>query len=212
MSGHDLDRVRADLATMRNALGVDLPYGEADVWFCAAMAASGGVYAVLTWPNSPVEVTSAWSALPIFAAIGAYVLYLAVKSRRLPPREGARRREYKSGLIAVAVIVPATIAYAKWAKYAGLTPTQGGGCLTALMGATMFLIGVAMPPARYPRSLLIAPSLPLIAFGAFIPLAAPDYCHCLIGLMDMVAVGQAALIEYRHIHRRLMEGENHVGN
>lgn len=33
MSSNDLERVRADLSTVRNALGIGLPWSEADVWF-----------------------------------------------------------------------------------------------------------------------------------------------------------------------------------
>lgn len=176
MSSSDLDRVRADLSTMRSALGIGLPWSEADVWFGAAIAA-GGIYAVLNWPTSPWLVNSAWAAAPLASTLGAYMIYIASRSRRLPPREEPRRREYKAAVIAMAVVIPAALVFAKWGKYVGLTSSQLSGCGLALMGATFLVIGVATPPPRYPRSYLIAGAIPLMVFGVLIPIAPASYSH-----------------------------------
>ena len=212
MSSSDLERLRPDLSSMRNVLGIDLVWSRTDVWFCAAISAAGGLYAVLSWPNSPWEVTSSWAAAPLLSVITVYLVYMAVKSRRLPPREESRRREYKSTLVALVCTVPAVAAYSMWGKHVGMTAVQLSGSVLALMGVAFFVIGVAQPPRRYPRSYFIVGSLPLMAFGMLLPLAPPSYDHSLIGLMGFVELGLAALIVHRDVRRKGDESGDHVGN
>ncbi|HET6882554.1 MAG TPA: hypothetical protein VFI31_20475 [Pirellulales bacterium] len=212
MSSNDLERVRADLSTMRSALGIGLPWSVADVWFCLAIAATAGVYALLSWPNSAWEITSSWAAAPLAAALGPYVIYIAAKSRSLPPRDEPRRREYKSALVAMAFVIPAAVGYAKWGQYVGMTTSQMVGCVLFLMGAAFFVIGVAAPPIRYPRSYFIAPAIPLMLFGLLIPVTPADYRHSLIGLMGLVAMALAAFITHRHVRRQAVEGSSDGGH
>jgi len=213
MSSSDLERVRSDLATVRNALGIGLPWSATDVWFCAAISAAGGLYAVLSWPNAPWEVASAWAAAPLAAALGVYLIYIAVKSRSLPPREEPRRREYKSTLIAFACLIPAAAVYGRWGKYVGMTNMQLVGSALALMGIAFLVVGIAQPPARYPRSYLIVGAIPIIAFGLAIPIVQPPYYHSLIGLMGLVGLGLAAFVMHRHVRRlQSAAGGEHVGH
>ena len=210
MSSNDLDRVQKDLSYMRDALRMGLPWSEADARFTAAIAVAAGVYAALSWPVLPWPVTSAWAAAPLAATLVAYLTYIALKVRRLPQREESRRREYRATIIALAVVTPVAMVYGKWGKYIGLTPAQLAGCVLALMGAAFFVVGVATPPARYPRSYLIAGSLPLMLFGLLIPIAPASYAHSLIGLMGLAALGVAAFITHRHVRRYREETAENV--
>jgi hypothetical protein len=213
MSSSDLERVQSDLSAMRTFLGFGRIWTMADVAFCGALAAAFGVYAVLTWPGSPVEVAGRISSAPIFAAIAAYLGYMAIKSRRLPPREEPRRREYKSTLLAIVGAVPAAVGYAYWSAYVGMTGAQIGGSLLAIIGVTTIILGVSLPaPLRYPRSYFIVPALPLLLFGAIIPLAPPAYTHALIGIMGLASVGLASAVMHRHVRRGLAEEGDHGGD
>ncbi|HVA49437.1 MAG TPA: hypothetical protein VNH11_23930 [Pirellulales bacterium] len=212
MSSSDLERVRSDLSTMRNALGIGLLWSGTDVWFCAAISAAGGLHAALSWPNAPWEVTSAWAAAPLAATLGVYMIYIALKSRRLSPREEPRRREYRSTLVALACLIPAAGVYGRWGKYVGMTKMQLVGSAMALMGIALLVVGVAQPPARYPRSYLIVGALPAIAFGLAIPIVQAPYYHSLIGLLGLVGLGLAAFVMHRHVRRlQSAEGGEHVG-
>lgn len=211
MSG-ELERVRSDLSLMSQCLGLKCPWGMADVWFAAAAAAACGLYAACTWPGSPVAVPRGWAAVPIFASLAAYYAYMAVQSRRLPPREASRRREYRAGLIALACVVPLTLAYTFWGKRMGLTPSQLGGIVVAFIGAALFTVGIAFPPLRYPRSYLLIGGAPLMAFGPVISLAPPEYRSALIGLMGLVALASAAIISYRHLRRQSAEEGEHAAH
>jgi hypothetical protein len=208
MSSNDLKRVQADLSTMHSALGIGSPWSAADVWFCLAIAATAGLYALLCWPNATWEVHSSWAAAPLAATLIAYVLYIAAKSRTLPAREEPRRREYKSTLVAMAFVIPAAVGYAKWGQYVGMTTSQMVGCVLSLMGAAFFVIGVAAPPVRYPRSYFIATAIPLMLFGLLIPVTPADYRHSLIGLMGLMAMALAAFITHRHVRHQAVEGSS----
>lgn len=211
MSG-DLERVRSDLSLMSQCLGLKCPWGLADVWFGAAVAAACGLYAACTWPGSPVAVPRGWAAVPIFASLAAYFAYMAVKSRRLPPRESARRREYRAGLIALACLVPLTLAYTFWGKRMGLTPSQFGGIVVALIGAALFTVGLAFPPLRYPRSYLLIGGVPLMVFGPVISLAPAEYRSALIGLNGLVALGLATILAYWHLQKQSVEESEHAAH
>lgn len=206
-SSGDWERVHSDLSTVRNALGLEQPWSTADVRFCGAISLAAGLYALLSWPGLPVQTGSFWAAAPLLGALGAFFVYMAVKQRSLPPREESRRREYRSTLVALAVALPAVAVYVLWGQRVGMTVMQLAGSLLALIGLAMLVIGIAQPPLRYPRSYLIAGSLPLIAFGLALPLAPPAYHRSLIGLLGFVELGLEALIMHRHIQPVLPAAE-----
>lgn len=203
MSSSDWERIRSDLTTMRGALGFDPPWNIADVRFCGAVAAAAGLYALLSWPGLPLQLSPAWASAPLIGVLAAFMLYMAVKSRSLPPQEASRRREYGSTIVALAVALPATVLYVVWGKYVGMSKVLLGGNLMALIGFAMLVIGIAQPPLRYPRSYLIVGSLPLIVFGLGIPLAPQTYHRSLIGLLGLVEMLVAAVIVYRNVRRNL---------
>lgn len=213
MSSGDWERMRADLSTMRIALGLELPWSTADVRFCGAISLAAGLYALLSWPDLPWQIQSVWAAGPLMATLAIYFVYMAVKQRRLQPREEPRRREYRSTLVAVAVALPALGLYLLWAKHVGLTKMQLAGSMLSLIGFAMLLVGIAQPPLRYPRSYLIGGSLPLTVFGLAIPLSPIAYHRSLIGLLGLVELGVAALIMHRHLQRsQAAQGGADVGH
>lgn len=174
----------------------------------------GGVrlYAALRWPGSPLALPGRWAAVPIFAALAAYFGYMAVKARRLPPREASRRREYQSGVLAMMCVVPLTVAYKFWGDRLGMTASQSGGIVMGVIGATAFIIGVACPPLRYPRSYFLIGGVPLMVFGPAISLAPTDYRSALIGLMGLVVLGSVTIVAYRHLQRQISAESQHAAD
>lgn len=207
----DLERVRSDLSLMSQWLGLRCPWGIADVRFGAALSAVFGMYAALRWPGSPIEVPGRLAAVPVFAALAAYCGYMAVKARRLPAREASRRREYQSGLVAALCIVPLTVAYRFWCDRLGMTASQSGGIVMGLMGAAFFIIGVACPPLRYPRSCFLIGG-ELMLFGPAISLAPAECRSALIGLMGLVVLGSVTIVAYRHLQRQISAESQHAAD
>jgi hypothetical protein len=208
----DLTRVRADLAVMRQAIGIGPPWSMADIWFHAALAAAGGLYALVCWPGAPWEISKNLGGVPILGILGAYAVYMAIKARGLPPRQASRRSEYRSTLVAMACIVPATLIYVAWGRRVGLTRVQSGGVVMAIIGLGALVVGIAQPSLRHPRVYYIAGAIPCVLFGLAIPLANPAYASSLIGLMDLSAVGAVAVVMYLHLRRQQADEGGHGGN
>ena len=91
----ELTRVRQDLATMRQAVGVGLPFGREDVWLSLAWAAAG----------MPLAAWTAWTAVEqwqfgmLLVIPAALVLVLsgavAKKYHRRRARASIRWRQYR---------------------------------------------------------------------------------------------------------------------
>lgn len=208
----DLERVRSDLTLMSQWLGLRCPWGMADVWFGASLSTVFGLYAAFTWPGSPIAVPGRLAAVPILLGFAAYFGYMAVQSRRLPPREAPRRREYRSGLIAMACVAPLAVGYKLWCDRLGLTASQSGGIVMGIIGAALFIIGAACPPLRYPRSYFIVAGAPLTVFGPLISLAPHVYRSALIGLMGLVVLSMATIVVYWNVRGQLSAEREHAAN
>ena len=208
MSTGSIDRVQSDLNAMREALGLGPIWSMADVRFGYALAGSCALLALFRWPGSPLAVPMPWAALPILVTLPAWIVYMAIKSRTLPRREAARRREYRSLVVALLCTFIATIGFQYWATRVGLTTAQQGGVLLALLGSASIIFAIAQPaPARYPRSYSFACGVPLVLFGLAMPSAPREYWHVLIGLMGFTAVGAGSLV-MRHFVQAALAEEN----
>jgi hypothetical protein len=142
MSERDLDRVREDLATMRQAIGLGLPFGSEGVWVSLALAGTGiAVAAVTAWTN-----IATGSATPGSAARWAYVALVVVPAllvfgvmtvvaRRRQARAPLLWRDARLSWVAAAVAVPLYLGFRAWAVKNSIPP----GALTA---ATLFLAGL----------------------------------------------------------------------
>lgn len=144
--------------------------------------------------------------------VTAYAIYMAVKARSLPPRQASRRSDYRSTLIAMACVVPATLIYVAWGRRVGLSGVQSRGAVMAIFGLGMLLVGIAQPSLRHPRVYYIAGAIPCVLFGLAIPLAEPAYASSLVGLLDLSAVGAVATVMYLHLRRQQADEGEHGGN
>ncbi|HEX4131838.1 MAG TPA: hypothetical protein VHZ24_17530 [Pirellulales bacterium] len=206
MSTGNIARVQADLHAMQQALGLGSMWSMTDVRFGYALAGACALLAALRWPGSPLAVAMPWAAVPLLMLLAIWIGYMAVKSRTLPYRELARRREYQFGILVMGCALLASLGYKYWSRLAGLTIPQSGGALLALLGAGTVIYGVAQPaPRRYPRSYCVACGLPTIMFGLALPLVGPEYTEALIGLMGLAAFGAGALAMRHQVLNRLAE-------
>jgi hypothetical protein len=142
MSEANLDRVREDLAVMKQALGVRPPFEDGHVWVCLALAGVGIVVVALTLFTSiatlPVTQGSvahltyiALLVLPVllvFAGVGM----VANRQKALAP---LLWREFRVSLFVAIIAVPLYIGFLIWAVWSGISP----GAITA---TTLFLTGL----------------------------------------------------------------------
>jgi hypothetical protein len=142
MSEGDLDRVREDLAVMRQAIGPRPPFGREHVWVSLALAVVGIVVAALTaWTNistPPATPASAarWAYLGLVVGPALFVLtVLAVAARRRRADAPLLWREARLSWVATAVAVPLYLGFVAWA-------VKNGTSAGALTAATLFLAGL----------------------------------------------------------------------
>ena len=163
MSDADLDRVRRDLETMKEAAGTELPFGRADV----KRDVLQGLLAVPLALWSTVGPGTHMSLAIILTLIALVVpgLTWGVKHRHQRFQRPSRWREYRYEILLPLVAAPFLVFFACWAIANGTPPMTMvglvliaagiGACLIALfsqrrrtwggMGVAMMACGVVMP-------------------------------------------------------------------
>lgn len=206
MSTGSIDRVQSDLNAMREVLGLDRIWGMADVRFGYALAGCCALFATVRWPGSPLMLPMPWAFAIVLVPLTAWMIYVAIKSRTLPPREEGRRREYRFGLILAVCVLFAFGGYAVWAGKIGLSIAQSWSVFVAILGAASVIMGIAQQrPYRYPRGYWFAGGFPLVVLGVAFPLVPPQYRDALYGVMCFAAIGSASLMMRRHVMAAMAE-------
>ncbi|UCD29965.1 MAG: hypothetical protein JSV03_05685 [Planctomycetota bacterium] len=165
MSQVDLDRVREDLATVKQAAGMELPFGWEDVWLNVFVLSVGGMVAVI-WTFLPHSLPHSLGLIPLLIVAVVYGIRLRIKYRRSTGRSSIRRREYTASFVIAAVVGTCAIVYRLWGTRLGLP-------LSILQGIAIFFVGLMLVgPAVLDRSRIycLGISLPFILCGLAIPL------------------------------------------
>jgi len=154
MSEANLDRVREDLAVMKQALGLRLPVEREHVWVSLAVSGVGFVVAALTAFTSiaamPVTKGSVahftYIALLVVPVLLAFAGMAVVAHRRKALVPLLWRESRQAGVVA-AVSVPLYIGFLVWAVWNGVS----AGALTAatlFLGGLFPLMGALSEPSR----------------------------------------------------------------
>ena len=159
----DLERLRSDLGALRQAAGLELPFGREEVWANLAFAASGAVGMV--WALLPTGLPAQWGAVPLILVGVGYVTWMRTRYRRSSGRSPTRRREYTSEIVAMFVVGALALVYRLWAGKLGISTTIAGSAGMFVFGLVM-LIPVLRDRNRLPD---LGIAVPLIACGLAIP-------------------------------------------
>jgi hypothetical protein len=142
MTAANLDRVREDLAVMKQALGLRPPFERAHAWLSLALAAVGVLVAALTAFTSiaaqPVTQGSTAHLTYIAVLVVPVLLVFAVMAMLAHRRKALTPllwRESRQSVVVAIIAVPLYVAFLAWAVWNGVSP----GALTA---ATLFLAGL----------------------------------------------------------------------
>lgn len=166
MSEGEIDRIRRDIAVIREAAGLDLPFGWEDVWLSLALVPCGLVMSAVgtLGPLSSARL----AVLPTLGVILATVA-LRFRYRRSSGRSPVRRKEYDLGLTAGLLCALIAGGYLAWARHLGQPIQVTGGLAVAMTGGLCAVLG-ATGPGR--RSCFAAAAV-LFAYGLVIPLCTP---------------------------------------
>ena len=163
MSHADLNRVRDDLETMKEAAGVGLPFGREDVragMWCAVCGILISAWALL----GPWEYRWVILAPLSLAVVGGF--RASVTARRQRAVEPVRWREHRlSGIVAV-VAVPLAIGYTQWERQLGFPRELVGAASVFFVGVGALVFAVVNRKRLY----YVGAAIPLMTFGLAIPL------------------------------------------
>jgi len=115
MSKKELARVREDIEIIKEAAGLELPFGWEDVWLSIYLIPVGVWLAM--WGFLPFQLSRLWRVLPASVLAIAYV-FLRIKYRRSTGRSPIRRRGY-SLVFATPILGLCAFGYLVWVIRSG---------------------------------------------------------------------------------------------
>ena len=190
----DVERMKADLGVLRQAAGLEPPFGREDVRAHLAVAASGAV--ALVWALLLTGLPAQWGAVPLVLIVVGYVTWMRTKYRRRSGRSPMRRREYTSEIVGIFVLGAFALVYRLWAGKLGISTTIAGS-------AGMFVFGLAMLiPVLRDRNRLpdLGVAVPLMVCGLVIPFCAVSLWVVLGATFMIAGLATAALMAYHLKH------------
>ena len=194
MAQVELTRVRQDLATMQQAVGVGLPFGREDVRLSLAWAAAG----------VPLAAWTAWTAVEqwqfgmLLVVPAALVLALsgavAKKYHHRRARAPIRWREYRHQWLLAAVLTPLWGACLYWGIRQGLSPE-------AMTVTGIFMAGLgmlALPIVDRTRLFYLGWGGATLLLGAAAPLCGQRYLGLAVGgWLILAGLSTAAIMTWQ---------------
>lgn len=159
----EIERLQKDLSTIREAAGLELPFGWEDVWLEFSTGVLGLVAGV--WSLIPHGYPRCWGFVPAIVLIIPYTIWLRVKYRRSSGRSPIRRREHTSGFVVAAVLAGLLIVYRIWARQLQIPFFKMQGIALFMVG-----VGVVLPSVLDVRRIyLLGYAIPLMLCGLSLP-------------------------------------------
>lgn len=176
-SSVELDRVKADLETMRAAIGAELPFGRREVWVHVATSVAGilmmGLW-VAMGPQEPWPLTVL--SLPVLPLVATWALTMA-RYRRERHENAARVHGYALQTWLVAGLVLLMAGSSQWAGALAVPDEVAAGVSYGLVGVV--LMTVAAIDRR--GAVAIGAAIGFVGLGALFPWAWPRHSGVLFG-------------------------------
>jgi len=190
----DVQRLRADLGALRQAAGLEPPFGREDIRAHLAVAASGAV--ALVWALLPTGLPAHWGTVPLILVCIGYVTWMRTKYRRSSGRSPVRRREYTSGIVGMLVVGALALVYRLWAGKLGISTAIAGSAAFFVLGLAL-LIPVLRDRNRLPD---LGVAVPLMVCGLVIPFCAVSLWVVLGATFMIGGLATAALMAHHLKH------------
>ena len=164
MSVNELERVKSDLEIIKEATGLELPFGWDSVLVSLILFPATGAWWLLYWFISD-RPSRFWMAVPI-AVLAVAMGHLRFKYRQSTGRSAVKRREYGLQFYEMIVVGAIAAGYFLWARQAGLNIAYVGGGIILIGGALdifrafgtrgrLYYLGLDIPVMLFGFSLLI---------------------------------------------------------
>ena len=197
MNHTEIDRVRDDLAMMKQAAGVGLPVGRPDVCLSLAWAAAG--LPLAAWAVYAPPEPMAFGLLLVIPSLGVLALsaFVAKKYHRDRGQAPAPWREHRFQWIAAGVLTPVFGGFVAWSIVRGLSPE-------AMTVTALFMAGLGMlvlPIVDRTRLFYLGWAVSTMLFAVTAPLLGQRYFGVLVGGWLVLSGLSAAGIMGWQIHR-----------
>ena len=186
MPTDEIQRIQNDLATIRQAMTNDKPYDRADI-LPSVVFGMGALIAIPMLQFLSPRICVLLGLAPGMALWFARY-FQARNQQQVRPNLWA---EYKWGLVAVAVIIPAIIAWMWWSQQFGASRMAVGSAVLFCIGIAACLIGIIDPNRRT----YLLGGIITLSFGALMPTLGPKQIP-FVGLIfvAIVSFGMAAMV------------------
>ncbi|MHC4478122.1 MAG: hypothetical protein ACYTEL_20985 [Planctomycetota bacterium] len=164
MNESELNRVKKDLETVQDAVGLGLPFTRKDIWAALGFACWGLIYAlcgILTHGTYHLVAKLVW------ISVGIIVAFLYVRSRKrsktLSPaeqRELSFTKKYSAAMILLSIV------FIIWARKFGMSALLLAGSVSFFVAAFVLLLALTSRRRLY----FLGFAIPLMLYALIFPL------------------------------------------
>lgn len=197
MSQTDLSRVKSDLSAIKQAAGIELPFGREDVWMSLFLGFFGVAAAV--WFIVPHDLSHRWLGIPFFLILFGTLGGLRYKYRKGTGKSSFRRREY--GVLANGLPASLVAIFVVWQANSGADLYQLAITMFFFIGAMFLDIALKNPVRLY----YIGFAVPAMLLCLCRPLwQEPKHAQISIGVLVFVGGFATAAIQAWQLKRRVV--------
>jgi hypothetical protein len=195
MSKKELERVKEDIEIIKEAAGLELPFGWEDVWLNVYLVPVGVWLAI--WSFLPYQLSRLLRILPV-AVLAAVFVLLQIKYRRSTGRSPVRKRLYSIGLLACPILGLCAFGYLVWAVRSGHDFVFAVGGMWFVAGLILLIFAFAQPG----RLSNLGWAIPMILCGITITIwPALNALETNVGVLLIIAGSATAAIQAYQIKR-----------
>ena len=195
MDVNEIDRVKEDIEVIKEAAGLELPFGWEDVWLNVYLIPVGVWLAI--WSVLPFELSRLWRILPV-AILAPVFVFLRIKYRRSSGRSPVRRRQYSGALLACPILGLCGFGYMVWV-------VRSGHDFVFAVGGMLFFVGFMLAIFAFIERRLhyLGWAIPVMVFGVTISVwTALNVLETGVGYMLITACSITAAIQAYQLKRR----------
>jgi len=159
METKELERVKSDIEIIKEAAGLELPFGWDSAFVNLILYPITGIW-ILIYLYVAKKPTPFW-VIVTFAVVLGILGYLRFRYRKSTGRSSAKRNEYGFTFYSNIAIGLVAGAYIFWARAKGLDTTTVGAGLALMLGVFGVLLAIFMKGRLY----YLGGSIPIILLG-----------------------------------------------
>jgi len=195
MSVSEIDRVKEDIEVIKEAAGLELPFGWEDVWLSIYLIPVGVWLAI--WGFLPYQLSRIWRVLPVSILAIVYV-FLRIKYRRSTGRAPVRRRGYSIVLFLTPVLGLCAFGYLVWVIRSGHDFVFAVGGMWFVAGLILLIFAFAQPG----RLFYLGWAIPMILCGITITIwPVLNVLETNVGVLLIIAGSATAAIQAYQLKR-----------